>query len=266
MLAALPIAAQIARPQLGYALDSGGALRPVIGVAAAASWGDAALDHASSFACSAKLCLAKSEAGLISFAPGIQPVITPAPAGPALIAIEDRADAHAWIYFTESRQFALWQDGALEMLDYSPYGEILSIRAASGGFDYVIARRTTSSNFRRGAVGAAIEHYSTSDGSITVVGPAIAGSAYPRMPSATSVMLIDGGVLAASSDELVLMRPDGQQTTFPLLGAQAFYSAGKGTVEIVAAEGLWILQTDPGREQLSMLPGLPAADAAEASR
>ena len=40
-----------------------------MGVAAAASWGDAALDHAASFACSAKLCLGKIDAGLINFAP-----------------------------------------------------------------------------------------------------------------------------------------------------------------------------------------------------
>jgi len=262
----LPVAAQIARPQLGYVVDAGGALRPVIGIAAAASLGDSALDHASSFACGAKICLAKTDTALVPFAPanaaGVPSTVsaqsTPALAGPALIAIDDRADAQAWIYFADSRQMALWQDGALNMVDFAPGGEILSLRAAADGFDYAVARDFGPENLRRRAVNAWIEHYSPSDGSITVVGPAIAASPF----ATTAAMLIDGGVLAATSGELILARPDGQQMTFPLLGAQAFYSAGQGYVEIVAADGLWILRTDPGNEQLSMLPGVPAAEVA----
>jgi hypothetical protein len=267
-LAPLPIAAQIARPQLGTVLDAGGSLRPVIGVAAAASLGDSALDHVISFACSARLCLAKTDAALIPFAPANAAAAqtsggdgTPAPPGPALIAMDDRAaggdptQVRAWVYFTESQQAALWQNGALTIIDFAPGGDVLALRAASDGFDYAIARN--ASNLRRRVGVPWIEHYSASDGSITVTGAIAAGAPSADPLAVTAVMLFHGGVLAATSDRLTLTRPDGQQMTFPLAGARAFFQAAKGTVEIVAAEGLWILRTDPGSEQLALLPGAP---------
>src|SRR5262245_11443786 len=100
--AALPLPAQIARPQLGYVIDPPVAERPVIGIAGAASLRDPALDNAvgraSSFACTAKLCLAKTDDALIAFAPANAAgspgsdslMATPALPGPALIAIDDR--------------------------------------------------------------------------------------------------------------------------------------------------------------------------------
>lgn len=215
------------------------------------------------FGCSAKLCVAKTDAALISFGPGAaNPQSTPALAGPALIAIDARADARAWIYFAESRQMALWQDGALSIIDFAPGGEVLSLRSAADGFDYVVARELAPGNRWRRVANAWIEHYSASDGSITVAGPAVTGSPF----AATAVTLIDGGVLVSTSDELILARPDGQQITFPLSGAQSFHNAGQGYIEIVAADGLWILRTDPGSEQLSMLPGAPPADATGAAQ
>lgn len=290
-LAPSQLAAQIARPQLGTVMDASGSLRPVIGVAAAASLGDSALDNALSFACSAKLCLAKTDAALISFAPanaaGAQTTwdaSTPTLPGPALIAIDDGAggdrtgdgtNARAWIYFIQSQQAALWHDGALTMLDFAPDGQVLSLRAASDGFDYVVVRDRSrgiardgvlmNGNPRRGVANAWVEHYSTSDGGITVTGaiPAssVAGSAPPADPSViTAVMLFDGGVLAATRGQLMLTRPDGEQMAFPLAGARAFYQAAQGVVEIAAGEGLWILRTDPGSEQLALLPGASQGD------
>jgi hypothetical protein len=281
-LAPSQLAAQIARPQLGTVLDASGSLRPVIGVAAAASLGDSALDNAISFACSATLCLAKTDAALISFAPanaaGAQTATgasTPTFPGGALIAIDDRVDntnARAWIYFTQSQQAALWQDGALTMIDFASDGEVLSLRAASDGFDYVVVRDRSRGNPRRGAAHVWIEHYSTSDGSITVTGSIAgaaigAGSVASSAPLAdpfaiTAVMLFDGGVLRATPGQLILTRLDGQQMAFPLAGARAFFQAAKGVVEIVAREGLWILRTDPGSEQLALLPGASQGDAA----
>ena len=273
-LAAVPMTGQIVRPQLGYVMDSGGGLRPVIGVAAAASLGDSALDNAVSFACSAKLCLAKTDAALIPFAPAnaagaltAPAESTPSLAGPALIAIDDQAGGRAWIYFTQWRQAALWRNGTLTMIDFDPGGSVLSLRAAADGFDYAVARYPSQGKFRRRAAPVWIEHYSASDGSITVVAPAATGATFADPFAVTGVMLLEGGVLWGTSGELILTRPDGDRVEFPLPGARAFFNAGKGYLEVVAAEGLWILRTDPGSEQLALLPGapheVPSAPAAE---
>lgn len=268
--AASPVRAQIARPQLGYMLDLGGALRPMFGVAGAATLGDPAVGSAISFACSARFCLAKTDTALIGFAPGVAgggqsvPVsssfaaLCDTCAGPAIIALDEPAGSgDAWIYFQASQQLARWQDGVLKVLDSMPGdftngGEILSLRAAAGGFDYAIARR----GLGRGAIAPEtatvwIEHYSTSDGSVAVIDSLdvlISGDA-------PAVLLLDGGVLMSLPDQLVLRRADGQALTFPLAGASAFYAAADGYVEIAASGGRWILRTDAGREQLAMLPG-----------
>jgi hypothetical protein len=159
------------------------------------------------------------------------------------------------------------------MLDFGPDGEVLSLRAASDGFDYVVVRdrsrgiaragSISNGDLRRGAARAWVEHYSASDGGITVTGAIAAGSVASGAPFAgpTAVMLFDGGVLTATAGQLILTRPDGQQMEFPLDGARAFFQAAKGVVEIVAAEGLWILRTDLGSEQLALLPGAFQGDA-----
>ena len=261
----LPAGAQIARPQLGYVLDSGGALRPVFGVAAAAALGDPALDNAISFACSAKICLAETGAALISFTPGVAnggqsvPVSSTAVtlcatcAGRAVIAVDNFATGgSAWIYFQASHQLARWHDGVLTALDFAPSdfasgGEILSLRATADGFDYAIVRDRLGPD----SVNVWIGHYSASDGSVTVLDSV----AIDPDGAAPAVMLLDGGILLSSMDNVVLRRPDGRQLTFPVAGARAFHAAGKGYVEIAASDGLWILRTEAGREQLSMLPG-----------
>jgi hypothetical protein len=252
LLTALPAGAQIARPQLGYVVDTSGVLRPVFGVAAAATLGDAALENTISFACSAHICMAKTDAALISFAPGVsgsgpssrQSVA--APPGPTILAI---GGGGAWIYFQASQQVARWHDGVLDAPlgdfapgDFASGAEILSLRATADGFDYAITRDRSGSH----AGNIWIEHYSASDGSIVTI---------DSLTPASAVMLVDGGVLMSLPDQLVLRRSDGQQLTFPLVGAKTFHAAGKGYVEIVAPSGLWVLRTDAGHEQLSMLPG-----------
>ena len=249
--AAVPGAAQIARPQLGYVLDSDGALRPVMGIAAAAALGDPAAENVSSFACSAKFCLVKTDAALAGFFPGAATAQTvAAPAGPALIAIDRSESGAAWVYFPSTQQMVRWQEGVLASVDFAPDGQILSVRAARGGFDYAVARDPAQIS----AANTWMEHFSASDGSVTVIGPAISDAAEDAS-HVPALMLADGGVLAALADQIVLIRGDGQELSFPLAGARAFYASGKGYVEVIAPSGMWILRTDPGQEELSMLPG-----------
>lgn len=286
-LASLPALAQIQRPQLGYMLDSGGALRRVFGIAASAILGDAVGDRAlagvSSFACASTLCLAKTDAAVVAFVPstpsnaqGIgvpSPIPTPcACPGPALIALDPAAldpgtsGGGAWIYFRESRQFARWQDGVLKVLEFSPGGEMLSLRATTDGFDYAVTRessgrRPVGREAGRGIMAHTreivwIEHYSASSGGVVVLDSVVLNAAIRDSPNTPgAVLLLDNGILLSSDDQLTLRRPNGQELAFPLDGANSFQAAGNGYVEIVASGGMWILRTDPGSEQLSLLPG-----------
>ena len=242
-VATLPAVAQITQPQLGYMRDSSGALRPIFGIAAAATLGDPALDNVISFACSAKLCLAKTDAALVSVGSnGVEESI-PAPAGPAIIA---HAKQGAWIYFSSTQQLTRWKEGALTAVDFSPDGRVLSLRATADGLDYAVARD--------GSGRVSMEHFSPGEGSMVLL-DSFATDSIDAADEAKDVMLLDGGVLSASPDQVTLKRADGTALTFPVTGARAFHAAGKGYVEISASSGLWILRTDPGQEQLSMLPG-----------
>lgn len=235
--------AQIAVPRLGYIRDESGGVRPVYGIAAAAALGNATTSNAISFSCSAKLCLVKTNDALQSFAPDDATTgqTTVAPSGSALISLNER-DGSAWVYFREIRQFSYWQSGTLAPIDYSPDGRVLSLRATADGFDHAIVRDGSDTVW--------IEHYSLVDGSVT---------AMDSIEGAKAVMLLDHGVLFTSGEELVLRRPDGTQLTFAVSGARAMHQAGAKYVEISSPAGLWILNIDPGHEQLSMLPGmLPA--------
>jgi hypothetical protein len=80
------------------------------------------------------------------------------------------------------------------------------------------------------------------------------------------VMLLDNGILFSSSDQVTLLRPNGQELAFPLAGAKTFMAAGDSYVEIIASGGMWILRTDPGKEQLSLLPGIPLGEVTGATQ
>jgi len=260
-LALLPASAQIGEPLLSYAVDSGGALRPVLGIPAAARWGDTVAEGASGFACAAKLCLVKTDNALIAFGRGISAQSVPAPRGPALIAVEDRPETHgepsqsgmksnsaesAWIYFTVTQQMAFWHNGVLVNVDFIPDGQILSLRAAPDGFDYAVARTPAAADIW-------IEHYSSKDRGVSIIGPA--AMPVDDLSPVSAALLFDGGVVIALGDQLVLNRSDGHRSTYPLPDASALYSVGRGYIEILASSGIWLLRTDPGREQVSMLPG-----------
>jgi len=249
-------------------LDSGGLLRPVFGIAASATLGYPAgypaLASTASFACSSTLCLAKTDVAVVAFVPSAPgngqsvAVSTPLPPsvtscacpGPALIALDPVgvADGGAWIYFQALRRLTRWQNGVLNVIDFAPGGEVLSLRATTDGFDYAIVR----DSFGRRATTVWIEHYSASDASVAVV---------DSMDAIGPVMLLDQGILLSSSDQVTLRRPNGQELAFPLAGAKTFMAAGDSYVEIIASGGMWILRTDPGKEQLSLLPGTRLVEA-----
>ena len=241
--ATAPARAQLSPPQLGYIKDTSAALRPVYGIPAAAFLGDPATDAVNAFACTAKLCLAKTDTALLRFSTSdpASAIRTEAPAGAAVIAVANGTTDGAWIYFDGTQQFAHWQAGTWSGIDYSPSGAVLSLRATADGFDYAVVRDPTSGS-------AWIEHYSTADGSVTVL---------DSVDTTGSVLLLDSGVLYAADGQLILRRADRTQLTFPLADVAALDVAGKGYVEIEAAGGLWILTTVPGFEQLAMLPGTP---------
>jgi len=105
--------AQIERPQLGLMLDANGAVRPVYGAAGSATLGDPVMTGVLSFACSARLCLMKTEAAILAS----DGTSAAAPTGPAIFAMRG---ASAYIDFSDARQWARWRDGQLEWIDFVP--------------------------------------------------------------------------------------------------------------------------------------------------
>jgi len=125
----------IERPQMGKMLDANGVVRTVYGIASSVTVGDAETTGVLSSACSSTLCLAKTDAGIVSTSG-----IAAAPAGPALFAFDG---AVAWIWFQESRQLARWTEAA----EWNPDrhggnidGEVLSIGVNAGSVQFAVRR------------------------------------------------------------------------------------------------------------------------------
>jgi hypothetical protein len=210
--------AQIERPSLGMMLDESGRARPVTGAPAAASLGDPLFDGAViSLACSEKMCLAKTGTAVVSSAGDS----ADAPPGAALMALTGDA---AYVYFVETRQFAFWFAGRLYPFEFEPGGDVLSIRA--NGFDYAIARY---------------------DG--IWVGNQNLGAAH-------AIFLLDGGgALLALDDKVRLLRFDGTEVDVAVPGAGGFLRMSDRYVEVITESGMWALDTQPGGEQIFLLPG-----------
>jgi len=112
-LFAVLLCAQIERPQLGLMLDANGAMRPVYGAAASATLGDPILTGVLSFGCSPQICLFKTDTAIIAS----DGTSATAPTGTAIFAIHG---ASAYIYFSDTQQWARWRDGQLEWIDFMP--------------------------------------------------------------------------------------------------------------------------------------------------
>jgi hypothetical protein len=220
---------QIESPQLGVMLDVNGRARPVSGAPAAAVVGTPWFDGAIiSLACSAQGCVAKTEAALFTSGG----VVVDAPPGAAIIALDPTSPGAAYVYFVESGKPAKWTGRELVAMDFAPGGDVLSLRAVAGGFEYAVAR----------------------DGEVWI------GS--KNLGAANSVLLLDGGgALLASDGRVRLLRPDGTELDFAVTSAGSFIGGfirmSDRYVQVITDSGMWVLDIAPGREQIFLLPGVP---------
>ena len=203
-------------------IDANGQVRTVYGIAASVTLGDAEVAGVLSTGCSNTLCLAKTEAGIVS-ASGT----TPAPEGPALFAFEG-GDAYVW--FPQSRQFAKWSNGTLtsQPSPDSHGDDVLSIGATSGSIQFAVRRF-------RGDVWIVNQ-----DGSVA--------GALRR--AAGAVMLIPGGAVYATRQGIAI-----HDLEIPLEGVTAFSWMSASYLEVRARGVNYALRIDPGRETLFQLPG-----------
>jgi hypothetical protein len=219
---------QIASPQIGVMLDVNGRARPVTGAPAAAVVGTAWFDGAVlSLACSAGGCVAKTETALFTSGG----VVVDAPAGAAIIALDASSPGAAYVYFVENGTLARWTGSQLEPMDFAPGGDVLSLRAVAGHFEYAVER----------------------DGEIRVGGKSLG--------AANSVLLLDGGgALLASDGQVRLLRPDGTELDFAVTGVGGFVGGfirmSDQFVEVITDTGMWALDVEPDHEQIFLLPGV----------
>jgi hypothetical protein len=217
--------AQIQQPSIGIMLDESGGSRPVTGTPAAAILGEPIFKEAAiSLACSAGLCLAKTESALRSSSGDTWDV----PPGAALIAFDGDA---AYVYFVETRQLARWSQGRLDPVDFSPDEDLLSLRASPDGFEYAVGR----------------------DDGIWV--------GDRNLGAANAILLLDGGgALLAADGQVRLIEADGTELDFAVAGAESFIGGfvrmSPRYVEVITASGMWALDLDPGHEQIYLLPGV----------
>ena len=214
-------------PGIGAIVDSSGALRPVRGVAGNFLLGPTGLSGVLSAACSEQLCLAKTESAIVS--PTGE---TGAPVGPAIFSVNG---GQAIVFFPEPRTFARWHDDALESLDWTVDGDVLSVRADGDQAEIAVRR----------------------DGSVWIVHPD--GSVADWIADTTGpVLLLEEGALFATPDQLVLRHRDGSEVRFELTGAESIIAMGPHYAAIYVGrtrDAVYALRTDPGRETLFLLPG-----------
>ena len=219
--------AQIESPQIGVMLDVNGRARPVSAAPAAAVVGTPWFDGAViSLACSAAGCVAKTESALFTPAG----VVVDAPPGAAIIGLDAFSPGSAYVYFVESGTLARWTGSQLVAMNFAPEGDVLSLRAVAGGFEYAVERK----------------------GEIWI------GS--KNLGPANSVLLLDGGgALLASGGQVRLLRADGTERDFAVTGGGGFVGGfirmSDRYVQVITDVGMWALDIEPGHEQIFLLPG-----------
>jgi hypothetical protein len=220
--------AQIESPQIGVMLDVNGRARPVSGAPGAAVAGTPWFDGAVvSLACSAEGCVAKTESALFTPAG----VVVEAPPGDAIIALDSTSPGAAYVYFVQSGTLARWTGSQLVPMDFAPEGDVLSLRAVAGGFEYAVER----------------------DGEIWAGGKSLG--------AANSVLLLnDGSALLASDGQVRLLRSDGTELDFTVAGTGSFVGGfirmSDQYVQVITDAGMWALDIEPRHEQIFLLPGV----------
>jgi hypothetical protein len=218
---------QIESPQIGVMLDMNGRARPVSGAPAAAVAGTPWFDGAViSLACSAQGCVAKTESALFTPAG----VVVDAPPGAAIIALDPTSPGAAYVYFVQSGKLARWTGSELVPMDFAPGGDVLSLRAVAGGFEYAVER----------------------DGEIWVSGKCLGAG--------NSVLLLDGGgALLANDGHVRVLRTDGTELDFAAGAGSVvggFIRMSDRFVQVITDAGMWALDIEPGHEQIFLLPGV----------
>jgi hypothetical protein len=206
----------IEQPRLGKMLDRNGAVRTVYGIAASVTLGEAEITGVVSQGCSKKFCLVKTETSIEGVA---------APAGPALFAFDGDA---AFVWFPQSRQLGQWRNGGLTLVDSSVDGQVLSIRASAGSVEFAVRR-------------ASGDWIVKSDGSVVDSLPHSMGP----------VMLIPGGVVYATRDEIVI-----REVRIPLERVTSLSQMAAGYLQVRAGGVDYALRVEKGRETLFELPGV----------
>jgi hypothetical protein len=208
------------RPQLGKMLDPNGAVRTVYGIASSVTVGDTEMTGVLSSGCSNTLCVAKTEASIVSAAGS-----TDAPAGPALFAFDGDA---AIVWFPQSRQFARWVNGALNMSDAAINEDVLSIGVSAGVVQFAVRRLS----------------------GVWIVNQD--GSVLDSLPRSTGpVMLIPGGAVYATNAEIVI-----RNIRIPLGGVTSLSQMSESYLQVRAGGVDYSLRIDQGRETLFQLPGV----------
>ena len=217
----------LTRPFLGQMIDPQRRLRPVYGVG-----GNFRVDapvpaeRVFASACSATLCLAKTDRALIS-----GNTVTPAPPGGAVIALDPTG---ATVYFTAAKQFARWQNGSLAKLDLTVQGTVLSMACRATGLAIAVER----------------------DGIIWISGAD--GSLLDSLPEdARAALLLPTVTVYATADAVVLRKDDGNEVRVAAPGIESLTALGDGYVEAAAGGALFALRTKPGQERLYALPERP---------
>jgi len=236
----MPARAQsgLEHPQLGMMIDRSGVARPAYGVAASVTVGGAAAQDVLSIACSRQLCLMKTDSALLASDTTIPTVLAPPlPMGPALIALDG---ASAFVYFMRTKQLVRWHDGQLDPVPWEIQNEsttVIAIRAGpSGTLDAAprVDRRVS------------IVRATLADGTRIVIG---------SLPDDTGpVLLTTSGVVFAELDKVVLRRPDGAESSFPVTNVREILRLGDRYVQIRAGDFDYALRIDSGHEQLFLLP------------
>jgi|GEM_PF-1741758 len=219
--------AQIESHQIGVMLDVNGRARPILGAPAAAVLGKPWFDGAViSLACGEQGCVAKTESALFTPAG----VVVDAPPGAAMIALDSTAPGAAYVYFVGSGELARWTGSQLVAMDFAPVGDVLSLRAVAGGFEYAVER----------------------DGEIWI------GS--KSLGAANCVLLLDdGGALLARDGQVRVLRADGTEVDFAVNSGSfvgGFVRMSDRYVQVITEAGMWALDVAPGHEQIHLLPGV----------
>jgi hypothetical protein len=211
--------AQINRPNIGKMLDANGAVRTVYGIAASVSLGDPEITGVLSQGCGKDFSLAKTATSIVSSSGSVD-----APAGAALFAFASDA---AFVWFPESRQLAEWQNGVLTSIDSTIDGEVLSMRSSAGSVEFAVRRSS----------------------GVWLVKPD--GSAVDSLPSSGPLMLIPGGVVYATRDEMVI-----RDLRIPLDRVTSFSRMAADYLQVRAGGVDYALRIEKGRETLFQLPGV----------